>query len=447
MAMKKNQKRIVIILGILVVVLVIAGVLKKRFSSDKQAVLTEQVELRDILETVAANGKVQPEKEVSMTAEISGEIIDLPFKEGSLVKQGDLIVNINPDLYLAAQSRMEASLNSAKANVANSKARVAQSRAQLINAKASFQRSKDLLESKAISQAEYDQSLSQFEVAKADVEAAEQALRSSEYSAKSTAASLKEANDNLKRTTIFSPLNGTISKLDVEIGERVVGTSQMAGTEILRIADLTQMEVNVEVNESDIVKVKLGNSAKVEVDAYVDRFFDGVVTEIANSSSSTSMQGTDQITVFNVKVRILRSSYADLLDTDNPHLSPFRPGMSATVEIETNKRNNVVAVPIQAVTVRPDSTVKTSSKREGVQLEDVDDEHLEECVFLLESGKAVKYKVQTGIQDDKYIEILSGIDTNATLITGPYTLVSKEIQSGDEVESGTREEVYEFDER
>jgi len=207
------------------------------------------------------------------------------------------------------------------------------------------------------------------------------------------------------------------------------------------------MEVNVEVNESDIVKVKLGNSAKVEVDAYVDRFFDGVVTEIANSSSSTSMQGTDQITVFNVKVRILRASYADLLDKENPHLSPFRPGMSATVEIETNKRKNVVAVPIQAVTVRPDSTVKTSSKRSGVQLEDVDDEHLEECVFLLESGKAVKYKVQTGIQDDKYIEILSGIDTNATLITGPYTLVSKEIQSGDEVESGTREEVYEFDER
>lgn len=450
MTKKKNSRKIIWTALISVVVLLAGGVyLKKKFFKEDTFVLTEKVEKRTIKETVSANGKVQPEVEVKLSAEISGEIIELPVKEGDQVDKGTLIVKINPDVFLAARNRAEAAMNSARANAANAKARVAQAEAQLINAKASFNRTKQLFEDQAVSQAEYDQSLSQFEVAKADVEAAKESLNAAQFNVKSGEASLKEADDNLKRTTIVAPMDGTVSKLDVEVGERVVGTSQMAGTEIMRIADLTQMEVNVEVNESDIVKVKLGDKADIEVDAYVDRTFEGTVTEIANSSSTTNLQNTDQVTVFDVKVRIERSSYKDIVDNSQPHLSPFRPGMSASVDIRTNESSGVVTVPIQAVTVRADSTVeskKSGGRNSDVDLSAIDDEHLTECVFVLKDGKAVKTNVTTGIQDNKYIEILSGLEEDVEIITGPYALVSKKLKDGEKVTSGSRDEVYKFEE-
>lgn len=446
---KSNKKFIWVALGVTLAVLIIGVVAKKSMSSEEKFVLSEEAQLRTIKQTVSANGKVQPEVEVKLSAEISGEIIELPVKEGNQVSKGDLIVRINPDVFLAARNRAEAAMNSAQANAANAKARLAQANAQLINAEASFNRTKKLLEDQAVSQAEYDQAFSQFEVAKAEVEAARESLKAAEFNVKSGKASLKEADDNLKRTTILAPMDGTVSKLDAEVGERVVGTSQMAGTEIMRIADLTQMEVNVEVNESDIVKVKLGDKAEIEIDAYVDRKFEGTVTEIANSSSSTNLQSTDQITVFDVKVRIERASYQDLVDANNAHLSPFRPGMSATVDIHTNQAENAITVPIQAVTVRADSAAngnKTSKFGKGVDLSNVDDDDITECVFILRDGKAVMQEVKIGIQDNKYIQILEGLEKGDVVISGPYAMVSKQLKNGDKVSAGSREQVYKFEE-
>lgn len=447
MAKKQRKLKLHWIILIGVAVLIIAAlVVKKMVIKEPVYVLTEQSAVRTVKETVSANGKVQPEIEVKISAEIPGEIIELPVKEGDQVEKGELIVKINPDVFIAARNRAEAAMNSARANEANARARVKQAEAQLINAKANFERTEQLLNDKAVSQADYDQALSQFEVAKADVEAAKESLSAASFNVKSAQASLKEADDNLRRTTIFAPIDGTVSRLDVEVGERVVGTSQMAGTEIMRIADLTQMEVNVEVNESDIVKVDLGDKAEIEIDAYVDRKFVGTVTEIANSSSTTNMQNSDEITVFEVKVRVERSSYQDLIDPGNTHLSPFRPGMSASVEIQTGTAANVVTVPIQAVTIRADSTAK-SNKSGGrkMDISTLDDDQLDECVFILSEGKAQKRIVTTGLQDNKYIEITSGLEADEAVIVGPYAKVSKDLNDGDEVTSGDRGEVYNFE--
>lgn len=392
-------------------------------------VTTEKAENRLIIETVIANGKVQPEVQVKISSDVSGEIIELNVKEGDQVKKGDVLAKINPDLYISARDRLAAALNTAKANVANAKARLAQSKAQFINAEAAFNRNKNLHKQGAISDAEYDTAKSQYEVAKADVEAAEQSVIAAEYNLKSAEASLKEANDNLQRTTIIAPVDGTVSMLNVEKGERVVGTTQMAGTELMRIANLTQMEVKVDVNENDIIRIKLGDTADVEIDAFLGRKFKGVVREIANSAKVTGLSA-EQVTNFEVKVRILRSSYEDLIDKNNPHLSPFRPGMTASVEIKTNFANNALSVPIQAVTTREDTSY---AKSKVVQNAEINRENSFECVFVHQEGKAVMKKVKTGIQDSKYIQILSGIEKGEEIITGPYTIVSKQLNDGDRV--------------
>ena len=437
-----NTKKIIIALVVVLVVIVAIAAATGGKGGNQVSVTTEDVELRSITEIVSANGKVQPEVEVKMSSDVPGEIVELTVIEGQKVEKGTLLAKINPDIYESVLNRAHAALNSAEANAANSRARVAQSKAQLLNAKAVYNRQKELFEKKVISQADYDQANANFEVAKADVMAAEETMKASEFNAKSARASLKEAQDNLKRTSIYAPMDGTVSKLDVEMGERVVGTSQMAGTEMMRVADLTRMEVNVEVNESDIVKVKLGDVANVEVDAYVGRKFKGKVTEIANSSANSGLKGGDQVTVFNVKVRILEKSYKDLIDPENPHLSPFRPGMSATVEIMTNEVKNIVAVPIQAVTIRADSTVDKGSKWKKIaDVSKVEDEHLDEVVFVYEDGKAIKRKVKTGIQDTKYMQILEGVNEGDVVISGPYSTVSKEIKDGDKVEVKDKSEI------
>lgn len=392
-------------------------------------VTTEKAENRLIIETVIANGKVQPEVQVKMSSDVSGEIIELNVKEGDQVKKGDILVKINPDLYLSVRDRLAAALNTAKANVANAKARLAQSKAQFINTEAAFNRNKTLHAQGAISDAEFDAAKSQYEVAKADVEAAEQSVIAAEYNLKSAEASLKEANDNLQRTTISAPVDGTVSMLNVEKGERVVGTTQMAGTEMMRIANLTEMEVKVDVNENDIVRIKLGDTADVEIDAYLGRKFKGVVREIANSAKVTGLSA-EQVTNFEVKVRILRSSYEDLINKEKPHLSPFRPGMTASVEIKTNYIDNALSVPIQAVTTREDTTKVKPGK---ISQEELNRENSFECVFVYQDGKAVMKKVKTGIQDSKYIQILSGIESGEEIITGPYTIVSKQLKDGDKV--------------
>jgi HlyD family secretion protein len=362
------------------------------------------------------------------------------------VQAGDHLLTINPDLIKAAADRVAAALNQAKANMATSKARQAQVEASFVNTEMSFNRTKSLFDKKAVSDAEFDAAKAQFEAAKADLEAAKQTVLAAEYSVRSAEASLKEANDNLARTRIYAPTNGTVSKLNVELGERVVGTAQMSGTELLRIANLNEMEVSVDVNENDIVRIHLNDTAAIEVDAYTDRKFTGIVTEIANSANSSALgNNADQVTNFAVKIRILRSSYADLIDESQPHLSPFRPGMSATVDIRTKVKAGVLSVPIMAVTTRTASEIEEGNNSENSKNSSARtkaEDEIKEVVFFVSDGKAQMLEVSTGIQDNSYIEVLSGLSSDSLMvISAPYSALSKLLKNGTEVSIKSSEEL------
>ena len=418
-------KKTKIILGIVVLILLalVAGKSMGMFGKkgNIKEVEFKTVALLDIVETVSATGKIQPEIEVKISSEVSGEILDLPFKEGQQVKKGDLLVRVNPDLIQSAVSRSQASYQNVKAGLQ-------QADASLKEAKANYDRSKSLFERGVISKADWDRAIGAFETATAS-------RSSAYYSVQSAAATVNEAQDNLGRTTIYAPMSGTISLLNVELGERVVGTQQMAGTEILRVANLNNMEVEVDVNENDIVKVQIGDSTIVEVDAYLKKEFKGVVTEIANSAASALT--ADQVTNFRVKVRILEESYADLLEGKPESYSPFRPGMTATVDIITNKRNNSIAVPISSIVIKTESEMtekKTDSKTSDSEEIKTEDEEKFECVFVNDNGVAKLEKVKTGIQDDTNIEIISGLSEGVEIITGPYNMVSKTLKPGDKIE-------------
>lgn len=426
-------------MGIAIVVLVIIGVAKGGSSKGKTKVVTEKAAKRTIVETVAASGKIQPEVEVVISSDVSGEIIEMPVKEGDKVKKGDLLLKIDPDLVESALNRAEAALNTAKANLAGSKARLAQSESQFVNAKATFERNKKLYNDKVISEAEFDNAKANFEVSKSEVEAAKESVQAAKFNVRSGEATLKEAQENLGRTSIYSPMDGTITDLNKEKGERVVGTAQMAGTEIMTVADLSLMEVAVEVNENDIVRVDIGDTTEIEVDAYLDKEFKGLVTEIANSAN---IMGTsaDQVTNFDVKIRILSSSYKDLIKSGQN--SPFRPGMSATVDIRTTEAVNVITLPIQAVTTR--AVEDSTSKRSKVKVTDEEEEEeLVECVFVLDGDGSVKQvEVETGIQNTKYIEILSGIEDSLEVVSGPYMAISKKLKDGDKIEKVSKKELF-----
>ena len=414
--MSKRLRNILIAVGVLVVAILIVAKKKGAIgSSDTLEVTTGKAEKTTLEETVIASGKIQPEVEVKLSPEVSGEIIELPIEEGQEVKKGDLLVRINPDIYNAAVNRSMAALNSSKAALSSAKA-------QLVEAENNFDRNNKLYKQKVISDAEYDAAKRAYDVAQLNVESAE-------FQKQSAEATYREAKDNLQRTTIYSPQDGTVSMLNVEVGERVVGTAQMAGTELARIANLENMEVLVEVNENDIIRVSLGDTAIVEVDAYLDKEFKGVVTEIANSAQLTGVSA-DQVTNFEVKVRVLKESYAGILKEGEK--SPFRPGMTASVEIKTDKRDGVIAVPIEAVTTRADTSKKAKSYKIGRESDETKEDF--EVVFLFESGKAELRVVKTGIQDDESIEVLSGLKEGQEVITGPYSLVSKQLVNGDKVE-------------
>lgn len=430
------KKWLWIVLGA-IVVLILA---KMMFGGESKGlkVTTAKVELVTIIEEVTANGKLQPAEDVKISSEISGEIIDLPVVEGQFVKQGDLLVKINPEIYEAALNRLESALNSAKADLANAKARLAQVKAQFATTDKSHNRNIKLHESGVISDAEFETSLQQFLVAKAEVEASNQGVKGSEYRVKSSEASLKEGLENLKRTTLYAPQAGTISALNVEQGERVVGTAQMAGTEMLRISSLDQMEVHVEVSENDIVRVSKGDKANIEVDAYPDMEFKGEVVEIANSASVVGVSA-DQVTNFAVKIRVLPDSYKEL--NAEKKGAPFRPGMSATVDIITERQENVLGVPIEAVTVRTDTTSKFSYTKKTL---DPDAEPVE-CVFILENGKAKLVPVESGIQDKENIQILKGLAVDQDIITGPFSAVSRVLSNGKDVDVVDKSEVFSKD--
>lgn len=429
----KKLIRYIAIIVILAIIILLVGKKKGWFGSEYRIkVAVEQGENRDIIEIITANGKIQPETEVKISPDVSGEIVELEIKEGDIVKKGDFLLKIKPDNYISTRNRVEATLNSTRA-------RLTQAEAQLEQANLEFERKKKLWAQKAISEAEYEQAMTTYNTALAEKQAAE-------YSVASTEASLKEAEENLRRTSIYAPMSGTISMLLVELGERVVGTELMSGTELLRIANLNRMEVEVEVNENDIVRVHNMDTALIEVDAYLGRKFKAVVTEIPVSAETTG-QTTDQVTNFNVKIRLLPSSYEDLISDNNPY--PFRPGMSATADIQTSRKSDVFTVPIQAVTTRPDTT-KQEPVDPGLQDEEDDEETSNKreelvVVFVARNDTAIMKTVETGIQDDRYIEIISGLNLEESIIVAPYSAISKRLENKSLLEIVKREELFKED--
>lgn len=427
------------IIGLVVIAIILLLVGKKMGWFGKDLALkvsTEKVEIRDITEVITANGKLKPQKEVKISPEVPGEIIELPVKEGNKVKKGDLLVVIKPDIYQSSLSRIEATLNTQKA-------RLAQAEAQLIEKELNYQRAKLLLEKKTIPKSEFETVEAGWKVALSEVQAAR-------YSVKSAESSVKESAENLTKTRIYSPIDGTVSKLDVEKGEKVVGTNQFAGTELMTVADLATMEVKVEVNENDIVKVQKNDTAIVEIDAYLKRKFKGIVTEIASSANVTGTT-VDQVTNFNVKILLLAESYRDLIAKDTLKY-PFLPGMSATVEIQTDTRKGIISVPIQAVTTRgDDGTIKKTNDQMVKENPGADSNTKEvapkepeqhEVVFVIKDKLARKVKVKTGIQDNTRIEISEGISIGDEVVVAPYGLISKTLKDSTTVQIVKIEELY-----
>ena len=393
---KRNKRKIsvpLIIVAAVVLLITIPAIVKSTKKGGAEVTVVKP-SFRDITESIPASGKIQPVVEVKISPDVSGEIIELNFKEGDKVKRGDVVLKIKQETYISLVERAEASLNSVRAQYH-------QSKAQMTRAELSYKRSSTLHDSSVISDADFETAASEYAVAL-------EQLKAAEFNVKSGEASLKEAREDLLKTTVTAPMSGIISRLSVEKGERVVGTSQMAGTEMFRIADFSRMEVMVDVNENDIVRIAAGDTASIEVDAYPNRKFTGVVTEIANSAKNIGVS-TGQVTNFEVKVMILPESYADLAVGD---ATPFRPGMSSSVEIETAVHRGAMTLPIQCVTVREDT----------------------ERVFVFDGKSTVGVKnVVTGIQDLQSIEITSGVDSGSLVVSGPYSVLSKTLKDGDRV--------------
>lgn len=415
----KSNKILKILIPIVVVLIIVAVIGKKQGWFGKALtikVAVENAENRTIIETITANGKIQPEKEVKISPDVSGEIVELTVKEGYQVEKGQLLLRIKPDTYISQKDRSLAAISSARA-------RLAQSEAQFTQAELSFKRNKQLFSEQTISKSEYEQAEATYTVAKSEVDAAK-------YSIISAEASLKEANENLIKTSIYAPMSGTVSMLLVELGERVAGTNLMAGTELLRVADLSRMEAQVEVNENDIVKVNLGDTALIEVDAYLDKKFKGIVTEIANSAKTTGVSA-DQVTNFDVKILVLPESYQSLVDAGDKN--PFRPGMSASVDIQTESKKDIITVPIQSVTTRTDTTKNTAKTA---------NKDIRTIVFLSDGKYALAKDVKTGIQDNNYIEILSGVSVNDKVVSAPFSAISKKLSDSTLIEIVKKEELF-----
>ena len=450
---KSNKKKYLLFIGIPIIIVLVIVAVQKGNKNQGIKVSTELVEKRTLIETVSANGKIQPEVDVKISPYISGEVVALYVREGDEVNQGKLLAQIDPEIYISNYERIEASLNTQKANEANAKARLAQSEAQFVNARLSYERNEKLFNQNVVSQADFDAANAQYEVAKAEVEAAKESVKAAKFSVGSAMASVKEAKENLKRTNIYAPNNGTVSKLNVEKGERVTGASQFSsGTEIMRIANLQSMEVNVEVNENDIVRVAMFDTCIIEVDAYLNKKFKGLVTEIATSANILGVSA-DQVTNFEVKIRILRDSYIDLIPEENQKYSPFRPGMSATVDIQTETAVGILTLPIQAVTTRADTTEKREMDGDNEEGEETNeqtevkllDDDIKEYVFLYKDGFAELTEVKTGIQNNTFIQILEGLDEGQEVITAPYRAVSKKLKNGDEVKKVPKEDLFKTD--
>lgn len=440
---KKSNKLLPIGIGLVVILIIFLVVGKKAgwFGKDFQiSIATKTVESKTITELITANGKVQPETEIKISPDVSGEIIEMNIKEGDEVKKGEHLMTIKPDIYIQSYNRSQAALSSAQA-------RMAQAEARLIESEMAYKRSNSLFQQKAIASSDFESAQAAYKVAQAEVKA-------SGFEVKSAEASVAEAKEQLTKTKIYAPMDGTVSRLNVEKGERVVGTNMYAGTEMAVIANLHLMEVKVDVNENDIVRVNLNDTALVEVDAYMGRKFKGLVTEIANSATTTGAS-TDQVTNFTVKILLLESSYKDLVDAERGKFYPFRPGMSATVDIQTETRKNVISVPIQAVTTRSLTSAakpgekKTEAAKPAAENEagttqenkSADDKKVE-VVFLYKDGKVKKQQVKTGIQDNENIEILEGVKAGDEIVVGPFNAINKLLDDGVEVKKVDEKDLF-----
>lgn len=431
MAKKKSNtlRNLLIGGGILLVFVIVANKMGWIGQEDTVKVSVDKVEKRTVNEIVSASGKIYPEIEVKLSSEVSGEIVELLVKEGEVVTKGQILCRIRPDILQSGYERAVASLNAQKASLAASEQMLKQQEASFANIEATYNRNKNLYDRKVISAAEFENIQTEYLSAKASLEGQRQNVLAAKYGIDQSQAAVKEAGDNLAKTTIYAPVDGVISLLSVELGERVVGTAQMAGTEIMRIANMQSMEVNVEVNENDITRVRVNNEATIEVDAYSGRKFKGVVTEIASSSTTalSTNVSADQVTNFNVKVRISPESYIDLLREDNENDSPFRPGLSASVEIHTRSDNGLV-IPIQAVTTRENEMTANADSTANVE-NDIN-KKIKEYVFVYDAGKVTQVEVTTGIQDDTYIRVISGLTEGQEVVTRPFNAISKTLKDG-----------------
>ncbi len=451
--MKKNRTwwiigGIAVAFGAFIAIAKVAGWIGKPETTEVEFA---KVAKSDITETVSATGKIQPEVEVKITPDVPGEIIELHVKEGDSVRVGQLLLKIRPDNYVSFVDRAKAAVNQAMANTEQAKASVSQAEAQLLRSKVEFERQKKLYEQKVVSEADYQLAETNYKVAQQQLEAAKSNVNAGGFAIKSAEAGLKDAAENLRKTAVYAPMNGIVSKLAVELGERVVGTSQMAGTEMLRIANLNNMEVRVNVNENDIVRVSLSDTVIIDVDSYttVNKKFKGVVTEIANTANGVggalgaSAASTDAVTEFEVRIRILRESYNDLIDRKAGKKYPFKPGMTATVDIVTEKKRGVLSLPIAAVTTRSadgkiekkaDESSDTNNEEDKAPKATKKDKP-KEVVFINDKGKAKMKEVKTGITDTAAgtIELIDGLKEGEEIISGPFIAVSKKLKDGDVV--------------
>ncbi|WP_419699774.1 efflux RND transporter periplasmic adaptor subunit [Mucilaginibacter sp. NFX135] len=442
--MGKTTKYILIALGAIIVLLIllkVTGIIGKPALTQ---IATEKADVREINETVSASGKIKPHVEVKITSEVSGEIVELPVKEGDVVKKGQLVCRVRPDILKSGYDRALASYSTQKATIGNMAQLLKQAEATFANQEATFKRTQTLFKNKVLTVSEFDNAKASYEGAKASLEAARQNLVGAQFGLQQQSASVKEAQDNLAKTSLYSPVDGVISKLVIQKGERVLGTQQFAGTEIMTISDLSKMDVNVDVNENDINRISINDPANIEIDAFAGKKFAGSVIEIG---SSANVVGTtaDQVTNFTVKVRIDANSYTALLKktVDNP--SPFRPGLTATVDINTNHVKSL-SVPIQSVTTRDEK------KDRGAETAAKDDNKpqisapAKEYVFVYAApGKLKQVQVTTGIQNDTYIQILSGLKGGEEVVSAPYAAISKTLADGMMVQKVDKSKLFNSD--
>ena len=442
-------KHILIAVGVIIALLIVLKVTGAIGGEKLEKVTVVKAADRTVVETVTASGKIQPETEVKLSSEVSGEVTELLVKEGDIVKKGQLLCKVRPDVLKSGYDRARASYSSQKAAVAASEQQLKQSQANFVNAEATYKRNVELHKKKVISASEFDAAQAAYTTAKTNLEAAKQNLIGAKFGLEQSGANVQEASANLAKATIFAPVDGVISKLSVELGDRILGTAQFAGTEIMRISNLSSMEVDVDVNENDINRVNVGDSASIEVDAFADKKFKGIVTEIASSSKdvgTAAASSVDQVTNFLVKIRILPESYTDVKGGAKDLPSPFRPGLSATVDIQSESVKGL-SVPIQAVFTTNNTKTATDTKADteggaDKQKSKLNDKTVKQYVYSFSNGTVKQVEVTTGIQNDQFIIVKSGLKPGTEIVTGPYSAIQNRLKDGAKVEKTTKDQLF-----